>query len=141
MSNKREALEAALSALESERIMAADSAGNYTIEITPKRITEAIAKVKAALTEPEQEPVAWEGGEEWESLAWQPIETAPIKPFDKEHWYKAHSKTLLLGYANNSRIYMGSYHFTEKGKGRFLDHQGYVAKPTHWMPLPPPPKE
>jgi hypothetical protein len=57
MSNKREALEAALSALESERIMAADAQGNYTVEVTPKRIQDAIAKVNAALAEPEQEPV------------------------------------------------------------------------------------
>ena len=128
MSNKREAMINALATLE-------DVFGKHKIDVG------VITQLRAALAEPEQQPVAWEGGEEWESLAWQPIETAPIKPFDKEHWYKAHSKTLLLGYANNSRIYMGSYHFTEKGKGRFLDHQGYVAKPTHWMPLPPPPKE
>jgi hypothetical protein len=59
MSNKREALEAALSALESERIMAKDGQGNYTIEVTPKRIIDAIEKVKAALAEPEQEPIRW----------------------------------------------------------------------------------
>ena len=58
MSNKREALETALSALESERIMGADAQGNYTVEVTPKRILDAIAKVKAALAEPEQEPAA-----------------------------------------------------------------------------------
>lgn len=58
MSNKREALEAALSALESERIMAQDGQGNYTVEATPKRILDAIEKVKGALAEPEQEPVA-----------------------------------------------------------------------------------
>lgn len=54
MSNKREALEAALNALESERIMAADDQGNYTVEVTSKRILDAIEKVKAALAEPEQ---------------------------------------------------------------------------------------
>lgn len=58
MSNKREALEAALSTLESERIMAADAQGKYTVEVTPKRIIAAIEKIKAALAEPEQEPVS-----------------------------------------------------------------------------------
>lgn len=58
MTTQRQALEAALSALESERIMAQDGQGNYTVEATPKRILEAIEKVRAALAEPEQEPVA-----------------------------------------------------------------------------------
>lgn len=58
MTTQKQALEAALSALESERIMAKDVQGNYTVEVTPKRIIDAIEKVKAALAEPEQEPVA-----------------------------------------------------------------------------------
>ena len=29
------------------------------------------AVIKEALAQPEQEPVAWEGGEGWESLAWE----------------------------------------------------------------------
>jgi len=48
MTTQRQALEAALSALESERSMAADDQGNYTVEVTPKRILAAIEKVKAA---------------------------------------------------------------------------------------------
>ena len=55
MTTQKQALEAALSALESERIMAADAQGNYTVEVTPKRILDAIEKVKAALAEPERE--------------------------------------------------------------------------------------
>ena len=31
----------------------------------------AIDVIKEALAQPEQEPVAWEGGEGWESLAWE----------------------------------------------------------------------
>lgn len=59
MTTQRQALEAALSVLESERIMAADAQGNYTVEVTPKRIIDAIEKVKAALAEPEQEPAGY----------------------------------------------------------------------------------
>ena len=56
MTTQRQALEAALSALESERIMGADAQGDYTLELTPKRILAAVEQVKAALAEPEQEP-------------------------------------------------------------------------------------
>jgi hypothetical protein len=59
MTTQKQALEAALSALESERIMAKDDQGDYTVEVTPKRIIDAIEKVKAALAEPGQEPVAY----------------------------------------------------------------------------------
>lgn len=58
MTTQKQALEAALSALESERIMAKDGQGNYNKEVTPKRILDAVEKVKAALAEPAQEPVA-----------------------------------------------------------------------------------
>lgn len=70
-------------------------------------------------------------------MEWQPIETCPIKPFDQEKWYMAHSERVLLfaGYP-----VIGQYGFTEKGKGRWKDHYGNI-KPTHWMPLPAPPKE
>ena len=36
-----------------------------------KREIEALTAIKEALAQPEQEPVAWEGGEGWESLAWE----------------------------------------------------------------------
>lgn len=66
-------------------------------------------------------------------MQWQLIETAPIKEFDKEHWFVPHSPFLLL--TNGHRVFIGSYEFTEKGKGRWRDHYG-TAYPTHWMPLP-----
>jgi hypothetical protein len=72
------------------------------------------------------------------TMEWQPIETAPIETFNKERWFMAHSEPLLLwlgGY-----ITLGSYHYTERGKGRWQNHLGN-CKPSHWMPLPPPPKE
>lgn len=64
MTTQRQALEAALSALESERIMAKDGQSNYTVEVTPKRILDAIVKVKEALVEPKPitEPVRTIGG-------------------------------------------------------------------------------
>lgn len=58
MSNKREAMINALATLE-------DVFGKHKIDVG------VINQLRDALAEPEQEPVAWEGGEEWESLAWQ----------------------------------------------------------------------
>lgn len=69
-------------------------------------------------------------------MNWQPIETAPIKPFDKEKWHTRASERVLL---YRSRITIGSYGYTEKGKGRWQDHNGNLT-PTHWMPLPEPPQ-
>ena len=63
MTTQTEALKLALEALNTNRVMAKDSEGNYTREITPKLIVEAIAAIKAALeaqrmAQPEKEPVA-----------------------------------------------------------------------------------
>lgn len=69
---------------------------------------------------------------------WQPIETAEIRPFDKEKWFMDHSPRLLLWNGHYAEI--GSYGFTSKGKGRWRNYGGIVT-PTHWMPLPPSPKE
>lgn len=70
---------------------------------------------------------------------WQPIETAPIEPFNPARWYSAHSPRLLLW--NGGYSVIGNYGFTERGKGRWLDHASRVCEPTHWMPLPPPPEQ
>lgn len=73
--------------------------------------------------------------QEREKDAWQPIETAAIRPFVKADWYMRHSEELLLwvGYP-----VIGHYSFTKQGKGRWKAH-GFVRKPTHWQPLPSPP--
>jgi hypothetical protein len=68
---------------------------------------------------------------------WQPIETAPIEPFNKEKWFERHSPSLLV-FANYIQI--ASYGYTERGKGRWIGGLGVIA-PTHWMPLPNKPKE
>jgi hypothetical protein len=68
---------------------------------------------------------------------WQPIETAPIEPFDQKRWFMAHSERLLL-YRVGGWVTIGTYNFTEKGKGRWQHYLGNI-EPTHWMPLPEPP--
>ena len=72
-----------------------------------------------------------------EAMKWQPIETAKIKQFDKEHWYMAHSDKMLVFVSGSVAI--GHYGFTSKGRGRWLSGVSIINKPTHWMPLPPPP--
>ena len=67
---------------------------------------------------------------------WQPIETAPIEPFNKDKWFMAHSPRLLLW---KGHVVIGSYNYTERGKGRWQDNYGN-CEPTHWMPLPDEPK-
>jgi hypothetical protein len=67
-------------------------------------------------------------------MNWQPIESAPEFPFDQEKWFLNGPRYLL--WAGNVTI--GSYSYTEKGKGRWRNWIG-VIQPTHWMPLPPPP--
>jgi hypothetical protein len=55
------AMKKAIDALEREQVMAQDSNGDYTINVTPKHITEAIVELRAALATSqavEPEPVA-----------------------------------------------------------------------------------
>lgn len=68
---------------------------------------------------------------------WQPIETAPIREFDAEKWYMPHSVQILLwdGY----KAFVGSYNYTQKGKGRWHAGGRIHEGCTHWMPIPPPP--
>ena len=54
------AMKKALDALEREQVMAQDNNGDYTINITPKHITEAIGDLREALSQAvEQEPVGY----------------------------------------------------------------------------------
>lgn len=69
---------------------------------------------------------------------WQPIETAPIKPFDPEKWYMPHSPSLLVW--NGNHCVIARYSYTRGGKGRWQDHHGNIT-PAHWMPLPSPPEQ
>lgn len=67
-------------------------------------------------------------------MDWMPIETAPIPMFDKENWFVSGPSVLLF---KNYPV-IGSYGYTERGKGRWRTY-GRIIEPTHWMPLPPPP--
>lgn len=62
----------------------------------------------------------------------KPIETCPKPLFDPEKWYVAGPKYLLW----DGRWVIGSYEYTEKGKGRWVAN-GRVIHPTHWEFLPP----
>ncbi len=56
----KSAMQKALDALEREQVIAQDNNGDYTINVTPKHITEAIVELRAALAELEAvEPVAY----------------------------------------------------------------------------------
>jgi len=87
-----------------------------------------------------------DGGIEWNPLViesflkevhtrlgnWQPIETALI---DGEY-----TKTLLL--AQGDRVYVGFYNQDLQEWAHDHYHLGIdKVAPTHWMPLPEPPKE
>jgi hypothetical protein len=64
---------------------------------------------------------------------WQPIETAVIKPFCADDWYRQATPSLLL--SNGWRATVGYYSYTSKGKGRWVSH-GQIFVPTHWMEIP-----
>ena len=73
-------------------------------------------------------------------MKWQPIETAPIESFDKEKWFMRHSPNLILW--NGHYHVIGSFGYTQKGKGRWTSESGRIIyRPTHWQPLPEPPEE
>ena len=74
-------------------------------------------------------------------MNWQPIETAPIKPFDKEKWFFNARPDLLLycKFGNFGTVTIGAFSYTKGGKGRWTNHQENINH-THWMPLPEPPK-
>lgn len=67
---------------------------------------------------------------------WQPIETAPPYPFVQEKWFVSGPRYLL--WVPNYCV-IGYYGYTERGEGRWHG-SGRTIQPTHWMPLPEPPK-
>jgi hypothetical protein len=64
---------------------------------------------------------------------WRPIETAPPFAFVPEKWFIDGPRYLL---AERSRVFIGHYGYTQRGKGRWQDFVGRNVEPTHWMPLP-----
>lgn len=76
---------------------------------------------------------------------WQPITTAPKSTADGRHV----NGIYLLGYCpelDMDNLYSAiciiwwEPHMN-KGKGMWYGEGGYEVHPTHWMPLPEPPKE
>ena len=63
---------------------------------------------------------------------WQPISTYPLPEFDVVHWYKSTPRVLIW----DGFVRLASYGYTQKGKGRWRDHDVRICHPTHWMPLP-----
>jgi hypothetical protein len=91
-------LQTVLDALEMNRVMATDSDGNYTREITPKQITEAIAIVKQML---QAEPVEYQSrrkpdfGSDW--TYWENCSEATFKDclkFPKLHDWTYEARAL-----------------------------------------------
>ena len=69
---KDEALKLALEALERCVATCFDPYAHEQVMSWPEHfVNQTITAIKEALAQPEQEPVAWEGGEGWESLAWE----------------------------------------------------------------------
>lgn len=66
--------------------------------------------------------------------SWQPIETAPIREFMPDKWYTPHSQNVLAW--NGGHVCIASYHFTQKGKGKWHTNGRIIGGLTHWMPLP-----
>lgn len=62
---------------------------------------------------------------DWSVIKWQPIETAPETPFD-----------IIL--AEDGYVFVGGYDQNEQS---WVDLFNFPMNPTHWMPLPPPPKD
>ena len=69
---------------------------------------------------------------------WQPIETAP--------WDKEVLLTGSSGYVTYKKFIINGYRVRDWHQGEWNDVTGTHLsetgwKPTHWMPLPPPPKD
>jgi hypothetical protein len=71
-------------------------------------------------------------------MKWQPIETAPIQPFDPARYYAPASPAVLVCTVEKW-VLIARYRYTKKGKGSWVIEWGSrVCRPTHWMPLPEP---
>jgi hypothetical protein len=72
------------------------------------------------------------------SMSWQPIETAPVKPFDPDRWWEPGERVLLV---INRCVVIGRYEYTKTGKGRWVVHGWPKMEPACWQPLPEPPAD
>jgi len=69
---------------------------------------------------------------------WKLIDTAPIEPFNVGTWFKSATPVLLLW--DGHIKYIGWYAYNKHGKGKWQTNSSPMRIPTHWMPLPEPPK-
>lgn len=61
-------------------------------------------------------------------MEWQPIETAP--------------KGVYILIYTEYKVTDVAFDDAKNNRRKFLNREcNYVGKPTHWMPLPPPPKQ
>ncbi len=67
---------------------------------------------------------------------WQPIETAPRDGTKIIAWRPAVGVADTMYYAEYEGLTGGAWHWADDGDAPHVERQ-----PTHWMPLPPPPKE
>jgi hypothetical protein len=72
-------------------------------------------------------------------MEWQPIDTARVMPFDGKGLGKFSDDVLLW---SDGMVHVGYYAYTPKGKAMWKRSVSPVTlvQPTHWMPLPEPPK-
>lgn len=66
-------------------------------------------------------------------IDWKPIETATVKPFDDENWFK--QDMFCLGATNQCFIGEMWYVYNSKGAGKWRTVEK-VVYPTHWAEMP-----
>jgi hypothetical protein len=67
---------------------------------------------------------------------WMPIKDYPLPEFDPVNWWRSGTSVLVW----NGWAQIANYSYTQTGRGRWRSHNGTLT-PTHWMPLPDPPKD
>jgi hypothetical protein len=73
-------------------------------------------------------------------MEWQPIETAP----KEEQWsnFGQHYAQRILAYCpDQPDVLRCRWWWSNNGASNFIADGGRDCHPTHWMPLPSPPKE
>jgi hypothetical protein len=72
-------------------------------------------------------------------MSWQPIETAPKEIVVSYSDIQRYGASILL-WAHGEAV-CGRWWQSSSGSCNFIAAGGMAVHPTHWMPLPPSPKE